>query len=172
MRNLHKDWFLEMPIYNRYAYWTIACFGARVTYYVAWCINDGSIAISGLSYAGDDKEGNPQFDKIQCVDVFGLELATIPRNCIKYWNSMTAEWLRHYVYERIKPEKGNTTTATLITNTVSAFWHGFYPIYYPTFFNLAFLAEIGKDVYRLKHIFGVIPWPISSVLANLLIVGA
>jgi lysophospholipid acyltransferase len=161
-----------MPYYQQYLYWIIASFGARATYYVAWCINDGSIAISGLSYAGDDEKGNPQFNKIQCVDVFGLEFATVPRDCIKHWNSMTAEWLRHYVYERIRPEKGNTATATatLTTNLVSAFWHGFYPIYYPTFINLALLAEIGKDVYRLKHIFGVIPYPISSILSNILIV--
>ncbi len=83
---------------------------------------------------------------------------------------MTAEWLRHYVYERIKPSKGrDTTLATLGTNLVSAFWHGFYPVYYNTFFFLAIIAEIGKDVYRLKHLFGFIPSFASGILRNLLI---
>lgn len=83
---------------------------------------------------------------------------------------MTAEWLRHYVYERIKPKDGkDATLATLGTNLISAFWHGFYPVYYSTFFFLAILAEVGKDVYRLKHLFPFVPYPFYQVLNNLLI---
>mmetsp|Transcript_21672 Transcript_21672/g.21354 ORF Transcript_21672/g.21354 Transcript_21672/m.21354 type:complete len:157 (+) Transcript_21672:969-1439(+) len=83
---------------------------------------------------------------------------------------MTAEWLRHYVYERVRPRNGgDATMATMGTNLVSAFWHGFYPTYYNTFFFLAIIAEIGKDVYRLRHLFSFIPGPISAVIRNLLI---
>lgn len=82
---------------------------------------------------------------------------------------MTCDWLRYYVYERIKAEKLSATSATIFTNLVSAFWHGFYPVYYSTFFLIAIISEIGKDVYRLRHIFSVIPWPISSILSNILL---
>lgn len=86
---------------------------------------------------------------------------------------MTAEWLRHYVYERIKPKDGkDTTLATLGTNLVSAFWHGFYPAYYNTFFFLAVIAEIGKDVFRLRHLFGFLPGPVSAVVRNVLVMTA
>jgi hypothetical protein len=54
-----------MPIYQQYLFWMIASFGIRVTYYVAWYLNDGSIAISGLSYAGEDENGKPLFNKIE-----------------------------------------------------------------------------------------------------------
>lgn len=52
---------------------------------------------------------------------------------------------------------------------VSAFWHGFYPGYYNTFFFLALIVEIGKDVYRTRHFFNFIPYPISEILRNMLI---
>mmetsp|Transcript_25430 Transcript_25430/g.28246 ORF Transcript_25430/g.28246 Transcript_25430/m.28246 type:complete len:200 (+) Transcript_25430:825-1424(+) len=136
-------------------------------------INDGSIALSGLSYAGEDKEDHPKFDKIQCVDLYQLEFCTVPRDGVKNWNAMTVEWLRHYVFERIKPEKGHSSTAaTMITNLVSGFWHGFYPTYYNTFFFLAIVAEIGKDVYRIKHLFNWVPSLVSAVLRNILIMGS
>jgi lysophospholipid acyltransferase len=161
-----------MPIYSQYLYWTIACFGIRATFYVAWYLNDGSIAMSGLSYAGEDEEGISQFNKVECVDAFRLETCVIPRTGIQHWNSMTCDWLRYYVYERIKAERLSATSATIFTNLVSAFWHGFYPVYYSTFFLMALISEIGKDVYRLRHIFNVIPWPISSILANILIISS
>ena len=94
----------------------------------------------------------------------------MPREGIKHWNTMTCEWLRHYVYERIKPKDGkDPALATLFTNLVSAFWHGFYPTYYNCFFLMAVVAEIGKDVYRLRHLFWFIPYPLNGVLRNLLI---
>lgn len=83
---------------------------------------------------------------------------------------MTAEWLRHYVYERIKPKDGkDPTLATIGTNLVSAFWHGFYPAYYNTFFFLAIVSEIGKDIFRIRHIFSFIPDSISPILRNILL---
>ena len=83
---------------------------------------------------------------------------------------MTAEWLRFYVFERIRPQNGKSSTmATMVTNLVSGFWHGFYPTYYNTFFFLAVLSEIGKDVYRVRHLFSFLPLAVSGVLRNLLI---
>ena len=168
-----EKWFDEMPIYRQLAFWLVACFGIRCTYYVAWVINDGSIMLSGLSYAGKTEHGVDKFDKICNVDILGVELCTVPREGIGCWNAMIAEWLRLYIYERIKgKEKGSNTFATVITNLVSGFWHGFYPIYYPTFLYLAFISEVGKDVYRIRHVFGFIPSPLSEILRNVLILSA
>eukprot|EP00344_Euplotes_crassus_P003882 CAMPEP_0197012760 /NCGR_PEP_ID=MMETSP1380-20130617/63607_1 /TAXON_ID=5936 /ORGANISM="Euplotes crassus, Strain CT5" /LENGTH=205 /DNA_ID=CAMNT_0042436493 /DNA_START=559 /DNA_END=1176 /DNA_ORIENTATION=+ len=145
-------------------------FGYRTTYYVAWAVNDGAICLSGLSFSRVTKEGEAKFDKIISANAYELETCTVPREGIKHWNCMTAEWLRHYVYERIRPKDGkDPTLATIGTNLVSAFWHGFYPVYYNTFFFLAIVSEIGKDVFRLKHLFTFIPSSINPVLRNLLV---
>lgn len=55
---------------------------------------------------------------------------------------------------------------------LSAFWHGFYPAYYNTFFFSAFIVEIAKDVYRQRDLFTWIPWPIRAVCLYFLSMGA
>jgi len=125
--------FYELPYYYQLLKFMAALIAVRTTYYVAWYINDGSITLSGLSYNGKDSNGIEKFDRINCADALGVELCTSPRDGIKNWNSQTAEWLRHYLYNRLVAKKYNNTSATLLTNLGSAFWHGFYPVYYQTF---------------------------------------
>lgn len=52
------------------------------------------------------------------------------------------------------------------TFLVSAFWHGFYPCYYLTFFFAAILAEVNKDLFKARIIFRNIPPIIKTILAN------
>lgn len=164
---------MSKPFFYKWIFSLVACFAYRTKFYVAWNINDGSIHLSGLSYNGKDEQGNAKFDKIQCCDMLGVELCTVPREGIRCWNTMTTEWLRHYVFNRLKSDKSNDhTVPTFLTNLVSGFWHGFYPVYYPTFFFLAFIAEIGKDIYRKRAFFSFIPGPVAAVLSNLLILTA
>jgi lysophospholipid acyltransferase len=40
--------------------------------------------------------------------------------------------------------KGNKSAATLVTFMVSAFWHGFYPVYYFFFFQFFLLERISE----------------------------
>jgi len=49
---------------------------------------------------------------------------------------------------------------------VSAFWHGFYPFYYFMFFNLVFMVELSKDIYRSKALFSFMPNWAQVFLAN------
>lgn len=52
---------------------------------------------------------------------------------IDNWNMGANRWLRYYVYMRVTPF-GQTggMKSTMITYSVSALWHGFYPGYYCT----------------------------------------
>ena len=125
-----------------------------------------------MSYNGWHKQA-PKFDKIRSVDVFEVELETSPRDGLAYWNISIATWLRHYVYYRIlNEERTNSFVATMITNLFSGFWHGFYPIYYVTFFFVAIMVEISKDMYRKRHVFWFMPSFISTIILNILSVGA
>ena len=61
------------------------------------------------------------------------------------------------MYERHIDHKNpkNTTKAMLITQMTSAFWHGFYPIYYLTFLNMHFLIDAARACYKAglgKHL--------------------
>jgi lysophospholipid acyltransferase len=161
--------FSDQSYLIQFLKFTLVCFSIRTTYYAAWALTDGSIGISGLSYNGKNADGTPKFDRIICAHPLTVETCTTPRDGISSWNTQTVEWLRHYVYNRLVTKKFDKTSATMMTNLTSAFWHGFYPVYYEFFFFLAILSEIGKDVYKLKDHFSFIPSPVSTVLCHLLI---
>lgn len=145
----------------------IAMAGMRFKYYTAWYFCDGSIAMSGLSYNGQDENKNPKWDRIISVGGFGIELGTNARNMIDLWNHQTAVWLRHYVFTRVKTAYPKTNfRATMATFMVSAFWHGFYPVYYTFFFFAALLAEATKDMYRARYFFTWMPAPLKAIFCH------
>jgi hypothetical protein len=45
----------------------------------------------------------------------------------------------------------------------SAFWHGFYPIYYIMFFQLFLITESSREIYRRRHLYQRIPEKIRSL---------
>jgi hypothetical protein len=88
-------------------------------------------------------------DRIRMVDVVRWKLARNPRELVKYWNMMAAQWLKLHVHERLmkvtigKRPLGLRLTR-LITFTISAFWHGFYPGYYFFFIGCVYFIEVGN----------------------------
>jgi len=54
------------------------------------------------------------------------------------------------------------------TYLVSAFWHGFYPFYYVMFFFCALFGEIVKDFWKVRALFACLPYPLNSIVANIL----
>ena len=55
------------------------------------------------------------------------------------------------MYNRVRVfKKIGNSGAAILTNLVSAFWHGFYPSYYLMFFFFALVTEIAKDLYKLS----------------------
>ena len=62
-------------------------------------------------------------------------------------------WLKFYVFERTP----KAYMPTLVTFMVSAFWHGFYEMYYCFFFFAFFITEAGRVVYRRREFFTWMP---------------
>ena len=74
-------------------------------------------------------------------------------------------WLKHYVHNRvITPGERPGVKVNLSTFIVSAFWHGFYPVYYVMFFFCAFFNELSKEIYKSRIYFRFIPYPFNSIL--------
>jgi len=61
---------------------------------------------------------------------------------LEYWNKTTQVWLRRTAYDRNRKYK------LLLTYTLSALWHGFYPGYYVTFLGGAFFTLAARNVRR------------------------
>ncbi|VDL87220.1 unnamed protein product [Schistocephalus solidus] len=55
------------------------------------------------------------------------------------WNIGTTRWLRECVYDRV-PKQFSVVAVFF----VSAFWHGFYPVYYLCFLTAALLTSTGR----------------------------
>lgn len=70
-------------------------------------------------------------------------MATNLRDAISNWNMGTNRWLRLVVYERVPKKYG-----TLLTFSLSALWHGFYPGYYVTFASGALIVTAARTVRK------------------------
>lgn len=72
--------------------------------------------------------------------VFYFQFATNLRESIEAWNLGTNRWLRMIVYERV------SKYSMILTYSLSALWHGFYPGYYITFANGALFTYASRVV--------------------------
>lgn len=145
----------------------------RFKYYHAWSLADAINNNSGLGFNGYESDGNPKWNMITNINVISFEvghdsmttfsgksrkiiffsffffsifihrfkLATNLRDAISNWNMGTNQWLRLIVYERVPKKYG-----TLLTFSLSALWHGFYPGYYLTFISGALIVTAGRTV--------------------------
>jgi lysophospholipid acyltransferase len=125
---------------------------SRQKYFIAWYLAEGACVTAGFGYdANKDK-----WLQIQHADFFGVEFAPNLRGVMTNWNQAVSRWLRYYVYTRIGPieahipggTKKPTLKNTILTFTVSAFWHGFYPGYYLMWSVMAIAQNVATSMHR------------------------
>lgn len=128
--------------------WVIWYSGAiALTKYIGtWCIADSVSIIGGFGYSGE-KDGKQVWDRFTNLNVPAFYTSPSFRNSIFIWNRYVQSWLSNYVYLNLV---GTPLDAykTIITNLVSAFWHGFYAGYYISFGTLALHTELSKLIYK------------------------
>lgn len=130
-----------------YSFWymMMATTAVRFKYYFAWLMADAICNCSGFGFNGYERDGvTPRWDMVSNIDVWAFEFGTNFRNCINAWNTGTNRWLRMVVFERVPKRFG-----TVLTFSLSALWHGFYPGYYITFATGAFIVMAGRVARRL-----------------------
>jgi lysophospholipid acyltransferase len=158
----------------KFLYMWVSLLAARFSFYFAWLLSEGSFIACGIGYNGKVKNASTgkeeiKWDRFNNVDVLGWELhGQSPRVCVASWNRQVQQWLYNYVYVRsfytvevfdektqkkIKISK-RAWYSTLLTNMLSAFWHGFYPGYYLGFASMAFVIEAARILRAvLRHRF-------------------
>lgn len=68
--------------------------------------------------------GGNRRDRVNNVDVLGVEFAQNFKSVTDMWNRKTNSWLRYFVYMRLTPENGKASFfVTMLTYLTSAFWH-------------------------------------------------
>ena len=121
-------------------------FVTRTKYYAVWSLAEGACILAGIGFKGvNEKTGRVDWDRLQCVNPWGIEFAQNSRAYLGNWNINTNNWLRSYVYLRVTPKgKKPGFRASMATFTTSAFWHGFMPGYYMAFILGGFLQTVAK----------------------------
>jgi len=134
-----EDEFLENSSMTQKILYLFICTAlVRYKYYFAWTLADAICNNAGIGYNGVDENGLPKWDKFTNVYILKFELATSLRESIDSWNLSTNRWLRMMVYERV------SKYPIVLTYTLSAIWHGFYPGYYITFANGALFTYASR----------------------------
>lgn len=136
-RNGDPNFISSTPFYSRMLFAYVSLIGVRTKYYFAWTISEGGNNVAGLGFNGFDENNKEQWDLTVNVMPLSTEFAPSLRDALGYWNIQTSKWLRRACYERIP------YYPLVFTNLFSAFWHGFYPIYYLSWplFILAVLSS-------------------------------
>jgi len=137
----------EYSLIWKFVYLHFALMAKRCQYYFVWKLSEGSAILAGMGFNGwethKDLSKSPKFNGCNNIDIWKCEFPQNVRDYTMYWNMKTAEWLRIYVYERQQDleSKKTSSNAMMVTNIVSAFWHGFYPGYYFAFGYASFIID-------------------------------
>ncbi|VDP46217.1 unnamed protein product [Soboliphyme baturini] len=137
-----------MNFYWRFIYIVFCLFLIRTRYYYAWLMADAISNASGFGFSGKCEGGKPlaepNWDYLSNVHVIKFETANSWKECLEAWNCNTMQWLRQIMYVRLP-----VRYRTFLTYVVSAWWHGFFPGYYVTFFTGALVTIAARNVRQL-----------------------
>ncbi|ELP94218.1 O-acyltransferase domain containing protein, putative [Entamoeba invadens IP1] len=115
-------------------------------YIGTWYVADAMSIVGGFGYSGE-KDGKSVWKNFLNLDFPTFYLSTSFRNSIFLWNRNVQSWLANYVYLNLEGTIFDSWK-TVITNLVSAFWHGFYAGYYISFGTLALHTETSKLIFK------------------------
>lgn len=112
-------------------------------YYFIWLLAESINNAAGLGFNGYDKSGNPKWDLVNNAGVIGTQFSPNIRAATTNWNTTVSMWLRRTVYERLQ------FSPAVMTMTVCALWHGFYPAYYVSFIFIGLSIVAARKLRRL-----------------------
>ena len=141
------DEFIRKPLWYRVSYLHFSNLVSRCKYYFAWIVAEGSYVIMGLGYRRSTS-GKALWDRLENVNPLRLESSPDFRFLLSTWNICVTQWLNIYVYRRLQKYYGkekSSIRATIITNFISAFWHGFYPGYYLMFISVGWMTVASRS---------------------------
>jgi len=145
-------------------YISVSMIGFRSKFYTIWKLTTAGCILNGLSYGviinektGEKKE---HFDKIKHTEINSVELNTVTRVKIEYWNHTVHLWLKYNVMLRLinLPDqyKFFKVNRNFITFMCSSFWHGFYPMYYLSFFDFYLINWVSEILEKDFNFFDYI----------------
>ena len=143
--------YTQQPLYIRLASQVVCGFAHQVKYYFLWKLSEAASTFSGFDFDGLDAGGRAKWGRCTNVHFRGMWLSDSSRIVPQHWNIRTGIFLKNYVYERLVGPRGRAgMTQVLITQLVTAFWHGVYPGYLIFFVGTVFYLQAGTVIYRAE----------------------
>lgn len=139
---------MEVGVLHRILYTWIALWCIRCRYYLLW-------GIAEASYIESDAARHVwHFGRN--VEVWNIEFATTVHDITNNWNRSTAMWLKRNVYQPTLVKLTETMydhtlaarVAVLVTNVISAMWHGFSAGYYMTFLGTGACTVVSRLLHQ------------------------
>jgi lysophospholipid acyltransferase len=170
--------FENSSLLYKFLYFNFSIAVLRSKYYVGWKLSQSSVIFCGLGYnISYDEKGNKieTYNRVENINITKIETDINPQSRIYYWNRTVHLWLKYYLFLRLinverKPFKNNKALVTFVTFMVSAFWHGFYPVYFFFFFEYYMIEHISKyldeeyDLFNKMENSSFIPKTIFRIL--------
>lgn len=135
--------FYNKTLWERFIYIYMTTITFRLMYEFVWSLVDSNLIFSGFSYQ-TDTIGNEYWLNFINIDL-SCEFTPTVRGMISKWNINIQQWLQHYCYERFEHNK---YFGMIVTNMLSAFWHGLSIGYYLAFAIGSIYIYTGREWNR------------------------
>jgi len=143
---LKSDEFYEQNLWERIIYaWLILKF-VLFRYLGVWMIAEGSSILTGIGFNGYTKDGEARWDGVTNVNPWGYVFATNHQQVIDNFNINTNDWVKRYVFKRMKFANNRHISAGTALFFL-ALWHGF-SIGYFICFALEFIYMEAERRYQ------------------------
>jgi lysophospholipid acyltransferase len=166
------DEFSVWPMWKKVLFYNFSMSVYRCKYYTGWLLSTSNVTAAGLNYDSQatGKGLLGKFSKVVSVRPLDYELSDNIKDKLEAWNSSVQTWLKNYVYFRVtsleeaKRDPKKATFASNVTFMTSALWHGLYPGYYITFFQMFLQQQANKFLFKARDKFWFVPIPVRTVL--------
>jgi len=164
----NNDWFrrepyLRLPLVQRLGCHVAQGAANQIKYYFLWKLAESANSLSGFDFLGYAPDGSARWGRSVNVRLRGMWLSDSATIVPTHWNLRTGIFLKHYVYERLVGGGRPGFAHILVTQLVTAFWHGVYPGYFIFFISTVFYLQSARTIYRAEQT--VLPgWLVGSSL--------
>ncbi|CAI5982120.1 unnamed protein product [Closterium sp. NIES-65] len=166
--------FFARPFLIRCGQVALTLLAYRWMFYFIWAVAESALILSAFGFSGfkaaapshregdgeaREGEGGQKQQRLEAdwsrasnVNIWVVEVTGSAAQLPSNWNIGVSNWLRTYVYDRMTPPSGKPNLTTLlVTQAVSALWHGLHPGYYLFFLSAAIAQDASKLLHRLHQ---------------------
>lgn len=145
LRIIERKEFRSLPFFRQMAQISIEGFYMRARFIAAWKLAYIQVVLVNLRQVDEASD-----EYVETVDGFLIATSCSPKAIIDHWNMSIQRWLKRCFYlPSIDVFQLTPQRAGLLTLSVSAFWHGFFPTYYLAFLGFNYMIQTEKLVYKM-----------------------